>query len=335
MNIAKFVARNIVFPTLNRIGGDRYIRKKSKNNNLVLMFHGVSSKDTTWFSPRHLEVVHFEKLIIYLKNNFNILSAKDMFSNKGRVSNKNGKKNVSITFDDGYLNNLELALPILEKYEVQATFFISTVCQSELSYPTLWADAVTAIQKIGKQDVIEVGSESFLNGISSTGRHLFDAIKSLTCEERDLLLRDLSERYKLDELLNQLDPEIWKMMSKDQLIHFANSPMVEIGSHGHMHYNLGEITLERAIDDVETSTTLLNSWLQNKTEAIAYPDGSYSTELKNKLTELGLKFQFAVSYKYPSDKDDPVIVNRYGISSTTTFDSNVFHLNKAFQTHGF
>lgn len=334
MSITKIIARKIVFPMIRLTNFDKVIRNRTQNGNLVLMFHGVSSKDTTWFSPRHLEVDHFEKIIAYLKKNFNVISAKEMLEMKGN-SSANGRKNVSITFDDGYFNNYSLALPILEKYQVKATFFISTVCQSDADNLTLWADAITAIQKIGKVESIEINGDEYINGISKKGKHLFDAIKGLSCLERDRLLSELTIKYDLPKLLHQLDPEIWKMMSADELVKFAKSPFVEIGSHGHMHYNLGEIEEVQAIEDVNKSIRYLNEWLNQETDSIAYPDGSYSESLKTKLADLGVKYQFAVGYKFESDKSDKRIINRYGVSSTTTFDSNVYHINRAFQTNGF
>ena len=35
-------------------------------------------------------------------------------------------KIIAITFDDGYLNNFEIALPILEKYNFKATIFLAS-----------------------------------------------------------------------------------------------------------------------------------------------------------------------------------------------------------------
>ena len=38
------------------------------------------------------------------------------------------KRAVSLTFDDGYANNLQLAYPLLRRYGVHATIFVSTAC---------------------------------------------------------------------------------------------------------------------------------------------------------------------------------------------------------------
>lgn len=334
MSLVKAVIRNVIFPTLYFVGYDKKLRNKTTNNNLVLMFHGVTSQESTWFSPRHIKLDHFEKLIAYISSNYNVVDAREMLSSRNS-SKKHKKPTVSLTFDDGYLNNFTLALPILEKYKVPATFFVSTVCQANKEYKVLWADAVTTIQKIGSIKKLVVRSEKFTNGVSEKGSFLFDALKNLPALERDQVLEKWSIEYNLNELLLLVDSEIWQMMSIEQLKELAKSPYVTLGSHGHMHYNLGQIELEEAIQDVVRSKNLLEEWTNTQVNSIAFPDGSYSIELSKQLLGMGLKYQFAVSYMDENHKEFNQLINRFGVSSTTTFKSNVFHINKAFGTHGF
>lgn len=324
----------MIFPALYSVGYDKVLRNKTKNKKLVLMFHGVTSTDSTWFSPRHVTLDHFEKLIAYISTNYDVVDACEMLSSKSS-SKKYKKPTVSLTFDDGYLNNFTLALPVLEKYKVPATFFVSTVCQSEKEYMVLWADAVTMIQKIGSISDLSIHGEKFKNGVSENGRFLFDVLKNLPALERDQVLEKWSIEYSLNELLLLVDAEIWKMMSIEQLKEFAKSPYVTIGSHGHLHYNLGQIELKTAIQDVERSKQLLEEWINKPINSIAFPDGSYSIELSKELLSMGLKYQFAVNFVNENHRELNQLINRFGVSSTTTFKSNIFHMNKAFSTHGF
>lgn len=335
MSLSKQLARKFAFPILNAIGFDKIIRNRSKHSRLVLMFHGVSSKDTTWFSPRHMEVHQFEQLMVYLKNNFTILTAKEMAAEKLEEKSEQKKKSICITFDDGYWNNLTIVLPILEKYSIPATFFISTICPYNPKEWTLWADAVSALQKVGHNHLLEIKGLSFTNGVAANGKTVVEAIKELSCQERDTLLQGWYEKYKLEELLLKMDKEIWQMMNIEELKRFAKSPMVAIGSHGHMHYNLGKISHEEALADVEMSKALLEEWLGERIDQIAFPDGSYTEQLKDSLFEKGIKHQYAVNYNSDSERSDRKIIDRFGVSSTTTLHANIFHINKAFQKHGF
>lgn len=72
-----------------------------------------------------MSLKNFEKQLKYLqKNNFTILKLSELFErlNSGKpISNC-----VCLTFDDGYKDNVDFAYPLLKKYKIPATIFVST-----------------------------------------------------------------------------------------------------------------------------------------------------------------------------------------------------------------
>lgn len=87
------------------------------NNNIILMYHSIS-RDKKY--PYTVTPEDFEKQIIWLKKRgMEITSLENVLSQK-----TSGECKVVITFDDGYTDNYENALPILEKHGCKATFFI-------------------------------------------------------------------------------------------------------------------------------------------------------------------------------------------------------------------
>ena len=85
---------------------------------LCLLYHRVNPIPDDIY---HLTVSphNFEEQIRYLKDHFPILRFEEDWT-------RGGQDGVVITFDDGYGDNHEYALPVLEKYHVPATIFVST-----------------------------------------------------------------------------------------------------------------------------------------------------------------------------------------------------------------
>ncbi|MEZ4875636.1 MAG: polysaccharide deacetylase family protein [Flavobacteriaceae bacterium] len=73
------------------------------------------------------------------------------------------RKSVVITFDDGYVSQWEYAVPLLEKYELKATFFIplkyvgATDAWNEPSFPLMTTQQLKALNP----NVVELGYHSF------------------------------------------------------------------------------------------------------------------------------------------------------------------------------
>jgi len=335
MKFSKQIARKILFPTIVNLGLEKRWRNKSEKSIMNIIYHGVVSEDSSYFSPRHIAKEQFEKHLKYYSREFDIISLNEAFNHyKNNIIPK--RKTITISFDDGYKNNLDIALPLLEKYNIKTTFFISSILTQEMEIRTLWPDIVACLFFFHNKDIIELDNHRFTDFKEETSKvTLSDFIKTRDVAVRTEILKQLIAKYDLHKKLQQLSPEIWELMNINEVRKLSQSKLVNIGSHGHLHYNLGDIGLEDAVTDMATSKELLEQTLSSKMDMIAYPDNSYSLEVKNKASELGFNKQLAVSYNFQEDIKDSRILPRQGVSCTTTYESNIFFINKAFQTRAF
>lgn len=86
----------------------------------VLTYHGVSTPPQ---SPFDVAVEDFEEQVLFLKKNYNIITLNDYLRWTKGLSNIS-ENSVILTFDDGFRNLVDNAIPILETHNVPATLFI-------------------------------------------------------------------------------------------------------------------------------------------------------------------------------------------------------------------
>ena len=88
----------------------------------VLMYHMVREHiDGAKFNKLRVQPIEFEKQVAWMKaEGFHFVTMQELQDNWG----KHPEKTVAITFDDGYLDNLENAYPILEKHQAKATIYV-------------------------------------------------------------------------------------------------------------------------------------------------------------------------------------------------------------------
>jgi peptidoglycan/xylan/chitin deacetylase (PgdA/CDA1 family) len=92
------------------------------SNGTALMFHSIGQNYSNWIR-KYLssDLVQFEILVKHISKKYKALTLDEWIERE----NNRDKKDVLLTFDDGYLDNWSLALPILEKYEVKGTVFVN------------------------------------------------------------------------------------------------------------------------------------------------------------------------------------------------------------------
>lgn len=335
----KGFVKSKILPLLLKVGLEKLLSATSSNRTLFIMYHGVVRKNSIWFNPRHLTSKEFEEHLIYLKKNFEIISLSEAFYNY--TNNLKPKvKTISITFDDGYLNNLTVALPLLEKYKIPASFFVSGYIIEE-KFPIAWSDQVAWMYQ--QNDIFTISIDKYV--FNKHPKHYFynsdqnitiyDALKKLDGIQRDKILNEWRNMFDIESRISEMDPEIWKMMNSAELKQFSSSALVTIGSHGNKHYNLGLIQPSEAEEDILSSIKIIEATIGKKIDSIAYPDGSYTEIVKDMAEKHGLVKQLAVTYKTNSDSRDKRILPRHGISNTVNTALNMILLHKNFHNLGF
>ncbi|MBM7418570.1 MULTISPECIES: polysaccharide deacetylase family protein [Chryseobacterium] len=98
----------------------RVLGLSKKESIRILMYHLVLPQSIAYKNDLIVTVENLEEQLIYIKNNFKTVFFKDLETSKS-VENK-----IILTFDDGYYNNLQYLIPLLEKHQLKATIFIPT-----------------------------------------------------------------------------------------------------------------------------------------------------------------------------------------------------------------
>lgn len=210
----------------------------------------------------------FEQHIRCIAEKYRFLRLDDL---PGHMRNKE-PMGVVITFDDGYRDTLELALPVLEKYSVPATVFVST-CYPDGDCRVWWFELSELLHQYTNLHFFWKRRDFDMPLRNKTEKS--SAFKVL----RDLMLDGLSptEQDQLMTLIRQgRTPRQYDhlFMDWDMLRQLAAHPCISIGAHTMGHVSLSGLDEAGARAEIMGSKKRLEEMLQCDIVHMAYPFGS-------------------------------------------------------------
>ncbi len=251
-----------------------------------------------------MDVLLFEKCIRYISNNFETVLIEEIVASGNDISpNENY---ATIMFDDGYKDNIEYALPVLEKYQVRASFYVVTHCIDK-NIPTWTYILEHSFSHTGHQRLTLPAflPEEFQSGhfperqdkVNFVAR-LKPFLKTISHSKRQEVLSAVSESFDDVE-----DPKI--MMNWRDLRDLRDRGHY-IGSHTTNHNMLGTMDDEDEIrSELRDSGKKIESELGYFPASISYPVGSFDERTKRLSEEEGYKIGLAVKQmKFNPQLDD-------------------------------
>ena len=256
----------------------------------ILIYHRVVREPHPLF-PDEVCAKEFDWQMRLLRRWFNVLPLRE-----GVARLRAGKlplNAASVTFDDGYADNASIALPILLRHGVSATFFVAT---GFLDGGRMWND--TAIEAVcsASGDVLDancVGLETLdISSIDHRRRAIsaiLSALKYLPAEDRKKSVDALAIQTGV-ALVSDL------MMSAEQ-VRTLHANGMEIGAHTISHPILSKLDGKQAVNEMAGSKQRIEEILGSPVTLFAYPNGrpgvDYLREHVSMAQELG--FEAAVS----------------------------------------
>lgn len=277
--------RSAIFRLLNNRFFLACLRQCKGNGITVLCFHRVSPEYSPAWPPLKPEV--FEGLLKYLTATYQCI----LPSMTG--IEKKGKKQLILTFDDGYKDNLIFVAPLLEKYNLKAVF--SVVTGTIDGADTIWTQRLNKILEayLRFNKPVEInGKDWYLtaDNIDTESAKIFLELLDKDVEKRDLMLA------KLEDALPQ-KVEHTPMMTWADLRHLSESGH-EIASHTASHINLAtEKNSETVVQELLISKKAIENNTGNPCETIAFPNGSYNDSVIRASLDAGYKNLLLVDEK--------------------------------------
>jgi peptidoglycan/xylan/chitin deacetylase (PgdA/CDA1 family) len=280
--------------------------KRSLNpRGFILMYHQISPSS---YDPFDLSVdpANFEEQMAILAANCTLVPI-DMIQQavRARVPFP-----VAISFDDGYENNFSLALPILEKYKIPATFFITT---GHFAHGNLfWWDIlekcffdtdlpgnIHLTDELVTLELDLVGEEVLTEDLKSCHRHwkyqspattkrsssfleVWNTLKNLPDHSRESLLQQLI-------LTTGMSLPTSIRMTRDQIRQVADSDLFSIGGHSAYHNPLSQLSEHEQVNEISRSLIFLENICGRPLNSFAYPYGSYNETTVEILKNLQIK----------------------------------------------
>jgi peptidoglycan/xylan/chitin deacetylase (PgdA/CDA1 family) len=220
---------------------------------------------------------------------------------------------VALTFDDGYLDNLDVVLPILEEFTAPATFFLTTAGLHEPR--RYWWDVLEAAvldnPALGYQLTLEIDGQSHRFAVhdasarQATHDTLYGVIQRRGPVARDAVVDQLAAIVRAE----RFDP-MARPLLLDEIRRVARHPLIDVGAHTVHHLALSSASPDDLFRDVFESRSALERAIGRRVSHFAYPYGDLSPAVVQTVQAAGFTVAVTCEERALRQREHPLRVPR-------------------------
>lgn len=205
---------------------------------------------------------------------------------------------ILLTFDDGYIDHYSYALPLLEEFKVQGSFFISSKTFSthqlldvnKIHYILASADIGELVLDLKDKLDFYRGTE-YSYAPTDELFEQYAVANRFDCKEI-IFVKRILQTVLPEQLRNRISSDLFKKyvgVSEEQLAYelYITSEQIRtmkrhgmfIGVHGHDHYWLGNLPAEKMRQDIDEALQIMDEFIDRKQWVMNYPYGNYNDDV--------------------------------------------------------
>lgn len=253
-----------------------------ENDAVILLYHGITASPSIGienFSGKHITAERFNRQMAWLKTNAHPMSLREMTDRLQRRE-KLPPRSIAVTFDDTFLNNRTVALPILQRHHVPATYFVTTgfIGRKRL----FWTDKVEYCLNTTIKDAITFALSGQVERAwpLATSQQRIQAVieikgamKLMSPHVRDEHLATLAAVCGVsDSDFDQADIPNYQMMDWDD-VQALDCGLCDVGGHSVNHEILAYLPPDRLEEETKGCVQSLQDGLGHGVDLFSYPEG--------------------------------------------------------------
>ncbi len=269
---------------------------------IVLCYHRISYPTDTDINKLCVSPENFREQLILLSKHRRFVSIEELCQ-------KQEPNTVAVTFDDGYLDNYQIASNILIEYDIPASFYIATryVSDNKYFYTTslaqVWAHR-------NDSAVMKLLDHSPVFSLIESHENYWEALNELSGMAVSNLWQaaiSLSEAY----INLGVNDKLERPMTAQEVSEISRNSLFSIGPHTATHPRLSLLNIEDAINDLTESITTIENWIEDKKSHLYFP---HPFGQKNDFTS-GLNRRIRAEHEIKPMSTLPKSVSRRSISA--------------------
>jgi len=240
------------------------------------------------------------------------------------------QRSVVVTFDDGYLDNFEMAMPILDRVGVPATFYVTVDCVENRRLP--WPSRLRfSFRKTSRPSWTDGGAKTWELTSESGREKAYLAVCDRVAQMAGVNLESYvsSVEASLDARLPESSGQL--MMNWAQVRGLAEHGHI-IGSHTMTHPNMAFVKVEEARREFVESKQHMETRLRTKVTHFSYPCPALFPNWTDATAEesrrAGYETAVTTSSGLAHRSDNPLLLKR--VRPTKTVDGLRWNLETAF-----